>query len=296
MAIMHKPVMIQETMENLNLRPGQTVLDCTLGTGGHAEEILKCITPGGKLIAIDRDKDSIDLAAERLGRFEGSFELICDDFRNIDSIMRTAEIEKVDAIFFDLGISSYQLENPERGFSFMREGPLDMRMDRSSYISAYDLINSLSETELSGILRTFGQERWDNRIARVLIRERSIRPIATTRELSEVVMKAVPHGRGYSKIHPATRTFMAFRIAVNRELEALDSALNKSIGYLKKGGRIVAIAFHSLEDRIVKVKFRTCSKENQLILLTKKPLRATPEEMHDNARSRSARLRAAERI
>ncbi|MFC1594005.1 16S rRNA (cytosine(1402)-N(4))-methyltransferase RsmH [Candidatus Omnitrophota bacterium] len=291
----HIPVMYREVIEHLNLRPGCTIVDGTVGTGGHAEELLKKMSTG-RLIGIDKDTDSLSIAQERLKQYEGHFQLMKGDFRDVDHVMSECGVEKVDGMIFDLGISSYQLGDSQRGFSFMREGPLDMRMDKASYISAYDLINSLSENELSGILRTFGQERWSNRIAKYLVRERSASPISSTRQLSDIVSRAVPHHRNASKIHPATRTFMAFRIAVNRELEALELALDKSIQMLKKSGRIVVISFHSLEDKIVKEKFRMFSKEKILRLITKKPLRATQEEIHENARSRSAKMRVAERV
>ncbi|MFC1703734.1 16S rRNA (cytosine(1402)-N(4))-methyltransferase RsmH [Candidatus Omnitrophota bacterium] len=294
--VTHKPVMFKEAIEHLNLKANATVLDCTVGTGGHAQEILEIIGPKGKFIGIDRDEDSLEIAQERLHDYKGAYELIKADFRDIDTVLANKSIQHVDGVLFDLGISSYQLENAERGFSFMREGPLDMRMDRESYISAYDLINSLSENELSGILKTFGQERWHTRIAKFLIRERNANPISTTKQLSNVVMKAIPRGSGLQRIHPATRTFMAFRIAVNRELEALELALEKGVGLLKDSARIVVISFHSLEDRIVKEKFRACAKEKELRIITKKPLRPTQEEMHTNVRSRSAKLRAAERL
>lgn len=292
----HKPVMREEIAKYLNLNPGKVVLDCTIGTGGHAQEILKKIAPQGRLIGVDRDADSLSMAENNLKDFNGFYTLVKDDFRHLDRILENLKVQNIDGILFDLGISSFQLDNPGRGFSIREDGPLDMRMDKNSYISAYDLVNSLSETEISGILKNFGQERWHNRIAHYLVEERGRSPILTTRQLSDLVMKAVGYRYGAQKIHPATRTFQAFRIAVNRELEALDMALDKAIRFLNKGGRICVISFHSLEDKIVKEKFRMFAREGILKIITKKPLRSSEKEIADNVRSRSARLRVAERM
>lgn len=288
--------MREEIARYLNLNPGKVVLDCTVGLGGHAQEILKMITPNGRLIGVDRDADSLSAAENNLKNFGGFYTLVKDDFRHLDRILENLKVQNIDGILFDLGISSFQLDNPRRGFSIREDGPLDMRMDKDSYISAYDLVNSLSETEISGILKNFGQERWHNRIAHYMVQQRNRSPIATTKELSDLVIKAVGYKYSEQKIHPATRTFQAFRIAVNRELESLDMALDKAISFLNKGGRICVISFHSLEDKIVKEKFRYFARENVLKIITKKPLRPTEEEIADNSRSRSARLRVAERI
>jgi 16S rRNA (cytosine1402-N4)-methyltransferase len=292
----HKPVMPEEVIRCLNLNSGAIVLDCTIGTGGHALEILKRISPNGRLIGIDKDADSLSLAKQKLKHFNGDFTLVKEDFRHLDTILEHLKIEKIDGILFDLGVSSFQLDNPERGFSLRFDGPLDMRMDKDSYISAYDLVNSLSEREISSILKNFGQERWHNRIAHSVIEQRKKMPISTTRELSDLVIKVIGYKGIGQKIHPATRTFQAFRIAVNRELEALDIALEKAIKFLKKGGRICVISFHSLEDKIVKEKFRVFQRANFIRIINKKPLRPTQEERQQNIRSRSAKLRAAERI
>lgn len=292
----HIPVMTREVMQYLNLKPGAIVVDGTLGTAGHAHLMAQAIAAEGSLIGIDRDGHSIAVAAQRLKDFSSQCRLIQDDYRNLDHILNQLEISKVDSMLFDLGISSYQLDNPERGFSLKLEGPLDMRMDQESYISAYDLVNSLSEREISTILRNFGQERWHNRIAHYLVAQRIKNPIESTKDLTDTVLKAIPYRYQHEKIHPATRTFQAIRIAVNRELEALEVVLDKSIDFLKIGGRICVIAFHSLEDRIVKEKFRHFAKAGRLKLIVKKPLRPTDTEMNNNPRSRSARLRVAERI
>jgi len=288
--------MYREVIEYLKLQPGKVIIDATVGLGGHTEEILKRVGPGGKVIGIDRDEESLSYARERLKDYADYLQLIYGDFREIDKIARNLHLNEVDGILYDLGLSSFQIENSKRGFSFQREGPLDMRMDRNSYISAYDLINNLTEDEISNILRTYGQERWHNRIAHSLVRERIHSPISTTTQLSEIVVRSIPHHKGHWRIHPATRTFMAFRIVVNRELEAIDSSLINACSLLKKGGRICVISFHSLEDRIVKNNFKKLSKEGKLKIITSKPLRPSFLEVKENSRSRSARFRVAERI
>jgi len=293
---LHIPVMLKEVIEHLNLPEGGCVVDCTLGLGGHAAEILKVIGCKGFLIGLDRDGDALALAEDRLKSVPGQCHFIQSDFREIGNVLDHLGIRQVDGILFDLGISSYQLDNADRGFSIKKEGPLDMRMDRSSYISAHDLVNTLSEHEISNILKEFGEERWHHRIARALVSERSRAPIESTKQLSEIVRLAIPARYRNQRIHPATRTFQAFRIAVNRELESLPEALDRCTDYLKIGGRICVISFHSLEDRIVKEKFRNLSREGRLKLLFKKPLRPGDDETLHNSRSRSARLRAAERI
>lgn len=296
MIAFHKPVMYREVIEYLNLKEGSTIVDATVGLGGHAKLILERIIPNGKLIGIDRDRESLELAKEILKDFQGSFELYHGDFRNLDEILRSLKISSCDGIFFDLGLSSFQLESVERGFSFQLEGPLDMRMDRDSYISAYDLVNNLKEKELSSILRSFGQERYSNRIVRLIVKERKRHPIATTRELTKIILQAVPYRRRYQRIHPATRTFQALRIAVNRELEALEEALRKTVDFLNRGARICVISFHSLEDKIAKEKFRYFSSKRILKIITSKPLMPSLKEISENPRSRSAKLRVAERI
>ncbi len=294
--MLHIPVMSKEVIGMLSPQNGDIIVDCTVGTGGHAEQLLKMVSPKGRLIGIDRDIDSLAVAKEGLANFSGNFELVHGDFRNLDVVLNRLGIKEADSFIFDLGVSSFQLDNPERGFSLKMKGPLDMRLDRESYISAYDLVNYLSEEEISSILKTFGEERFHNRIANFLVKERSHKLISTTVDLADVVLKAVPPSRHSHKIHPATRTFQAFRIAVNRELESLGIALKKARHFLKRGGRICVISFHSLEDRIVKDAFRNLSGEAQLKIITKKPLRPALAEIHQNLRCRSAKLRAAERI
>ncbi|MEW6170111.1 MAG: 16S rRNA (cytosine(1402)-N(4))-methyltransferase RsmH [Candidatus Omnitrophota bacterium] len=295
MQVLHKPVMCQEVLGYLLLQEGDIILDATIGLGGHAREILSKITPGGRLIGVDHDKDALKIACENLKTYINDIELVHGDFRNLDKILKKLNLNKVDGMLFDLGVSSFQLDNPERGFSFQVDGPLDMRMDKTNYISAYDLVNNLTEKELALILETFGQERFHNRIAHYLVEERKNSPIETTKELSRIILRAI--GRhSYQKIHPATRSFQALRIAVNRELEALSEGLGKSIDFLRSGSRICVISFHSLEDRIVKTVFKDLANKGILKIITKKPVRANFSETKDNPRSRSAKLRVAERL
>jgi len=293
---LHNPVMLKEVIDYLNLKTGQTIVDATIGLGGHSLEILKNIMPGGRLIGIDRDQESLDMAKENLGNFGDACEFIHSNFTDIDKVLENLNIKKIDGVLFDLGLSSFQLGNPERGFSFQNEGPLDMRLDRNSYISAYDLLNNLNEEEISALLWNFGQERWHNRIARYLVQERQKHPIATTKELSNIVIQAIPYKYRNYRIHPATRTFQAVRIAVNRELETLETGLKKAVEFLSRGGRICVISFHSLEDRVVKFGFRQLATNNVINIVTPKPLTPQPSEVRDNSSSRSAKLRVAERL
>lgn len=285
-------------MDYLNLRPGMTIVDATIGTAGHSKMILERIMPSGRLIGIDRDEESLNVCRKRLSDCGSSCEFVHANFSDLDGVMEKLNVKKIDGILFDLGISSFQLEDPERGFSFQNEGPLDMRLDRNSYISAYDLVNNLNEDEISSILWNFGQERWHNRIARALVTERERHPITTTSQLSDIVFKSIPYRyrHKYYRIHPATRTFQAVRIAVNRELEILESAISKAIGLLNGKARICIISFHSLEDRIVKFAFRKFASENIINIITPKPLCPGYEEIQVNPSSRSAKLRVAERL
>jgi len=292
----HIPVMLEEIMEFLNPKQDDVVVDGTLGLGGHAEAILKRIGPRGRLIGIDRDERSLRMAKERLRPYVEQTHFVQGDFRDLDRILSALGITKVNGVILDLGVSSVQLDDPQRGFSFQTEGPLDMRMDQSNPVSAFELVNSLPEKELAVILRDYGEERWHNRIARTIVRQRAMHPIETTGDLREVVLKAVPSRKGKGeRIHPATRTFQAIRIAVNRELENISIVLKKCIDLLAPGGRIAVIAFHSLEDRIVKQQFRDWAKDGKVKLIFKKPLRPSEKECQENPRARSARLRVAQR-
>lgn len=294
---LHVPVMLNEVLEFLNPQPGQIIVDATLGTGGHALEILRRISPGGKLIGIDRDENSLAVCQQRLAEFKGSVEFVHANFSQLDEVLEARGIKEIDGIIFDLGISTYQLADAQRGFSFKEEGPLDMRLDKNSYISAYDLVNNLNENEISALLWNFGQERWHNRIAHLLVQERRNEPIATTTQLANLVMRAIPHRyrRSYYRIHPATRTFQAVRIAVNRELEVLESTVKKAVDILRKQSRICVISFHSLEDRVIKHTFRALKSSGLINIVTAKPLTPRWAEVEANPSSRSSKFRVAER-
>ena len=294
----HTPVMMEEVCAYLDPKPGKVIVDATVGMGGHSLEIVKRILPGGMLIAIDRDKESLGIAQERLEPYRDNVEFVYGNFSDIEEISKRLKIERIDGILLDLGVSMFQLMQPERGFSFNREGPLDMRLDRNSYISAYDLVNNLNEDEISNLLWSFGQERWHNRIARRLVEERQKHPISTTAELSEIVLRAIPprFRRFHYRIHPATRTFQAVRIAVNRELEALEQVLARAIPLLAPGARLCVISFHSIEDRVVKWAFRKAAADGAVKILTPKPLTPSGEEERTNPSSRSSKFRAVERL
>ncbi len=294
--IYHYPVMYREVLEALSLNDKKLVVDCTVGIGSHAIKLLQAMPKGSRLIGVDRDKDSLDIARKRLESFKGRFTLVQGDFLSLDKILNNLGIEGVDACLFDLGISTYQLSNPERGFSFLKEGPLDMRMDRNSFLSAQDLVNNLSETELANIFHKFGEERFYKKIAYSIIEARKKEPILTTGQLTRIIVEVLPSRAHYYKIHPATRIFQALRIAVNRELESLKVGLNRAISFLNSGGRIGVISFHSLEDRIAKHTFKNYSREGILKLINKKPYIPSAEEIEENSASRSAKLRVAQKI
>lgn len=269
------------------------VLDATVGLGGHAEAILERAGTGGRLIGLDRDEQALALARKRLERFGDQVVLAHGNFRDLGRVLDGLGAGMIQGALFDLGVSSLQLDEAGRGFSFSREGPLDMRMDPGEERSAAELVNHAPEEELTQIIREFGEERFAGRIARSIVRRR---PLAGTAQLAETVRGAVPGGARHGRIDAATRTFQAIRIAVNGELDALPLGLEQAIRRLEPGGRIVVLAYHSLEDRIVKVMFRDQAKAGVLEILTPKPLRPSEEETARNPRSRSARLRAARRL
>ncbi|HID55575.1 TPA: 16S rRNA (cytosine(1402)-N(4))-methyltransferase RsmH [Candidatus Poribacteria bacterium] len=287
----HIPVLLDEVMCLLNPKDGGIYVDCTLGAGGHAERILQLSSPGGRLIGIDLDSEAISIARERLKRFGDRVSFVHANFADLDDILRSLGLEGVDGVLMDLGVSWIQLSDPKRGFSFRMEAPLDMRMDRRAPLTAYEVVNTKSERELREIFRKYGEERWAGRIARRIVRCRERSPILTTKQLARIVESAVTR-RG--RIHPATRVFQALRIYVNGELDNLERGLDSAIRWLKPGGRICVISFHSLEDRIVKWKFR--GMKAHLRIITPKPITPGGEEVKENPRSRSAKLRAAEAI
>jgi len=293
---MHQPVLKNEALKFLDLEAGDLVLDATVGGGGHSKEILKAIGPSGKLIGFDADPEAIERSREALKEFEGSFILFNENFRSLGRVLDEGSIGPLDAALFDFGISSFQMDDASRGFSIKQDGPLDMRMDSRLETKAYDIVNRLREEELSGIIKDFGEERFHNRIARAIAQERSRKKIETTGELAALIHKAVRSRYERGRIDPATRTFQAIRIAVNDELSAIKEGLEQAILRLRPGARISAISFHSLEDRIVKNMFREYSAQDKLKIMTKKPVRPGEEETMNNPRSRSGRLRAAERV
>ncbi len=295
--VVHLPVLAEEVVAWLRPRTQGWYLDCTVGLGGTAERILQCSDPDGMLIGIDHDPLAIAHAHTRLHVYRSRVRLMCENFQDVKSVMRAANREHVDGILFDLGVSSAQLDQPERGFSFQRDGPLDMRMNPTCGQSADVLVNTLPETQLATIIHAFGEERYARRIARAIVHARSHTPLRTTMDLSRVVQQSVPKSYRYGRLHPATRTFQAFRLAVNHELDALKIALGDITDFLAPGGRLCVIAFHSLEDRIVKHTFRRVAQEasDQWTILTKKPVVPAREERIANPRARSAKLRVIER-
>ena len=289
----HVPVMLDEVLEYLSPRPGQTVVDGTAGGGGHAAAIRSRILPDGQLILLDRDRGALERLKARFGR-RGDLRYFHANFCDLDEVLREAGRPQVDACVLDLGVSSLQLADADRGFSFDRPGPLDMRYDRSQRLTAEEVVNRWPAERLAAAMRDFGDQPFARRIARAVV---EARPIESTGRLAEVVASAVPAGwRRRQSIHPATRLFQAVRIVVNDELVALETFLDKVFRFLRPGGRVVILSFHSGEDRIVKARFREAAREGQVRLPVRKPLRPTPEEVQANPRARSARLRVAERL
>lgn len=308
----HTPVLLEEVIEYLNPKPGQILVDGTLGGAGHSKVLLSRIIPGGRLIGLDRDLDALQAAHEVLSPFGvKNFTLIHSNFARMDQVLQEIAVEKVDGILLDLGVSSYQLDNAQRGFSYQHDAPLDMRMDRSQSFTAQDLVNNADQEELSKIIWKYGEERWSKRIAQFIVKERDHKVINTTGELVEVIKKAIPSGARREGPHPAKRTFQALRIAVNGELEILQNAFEKAVDCLGTGGRLAVITFHSLEDRITKKTFQglakgcicpkdlptcVCNQQPLVRIITNKPLGPGEEELEKNPRSRSAKLRVVEKL
>ncbi|MFP6634218.1 MAG: 16S rRNA (cytosine(1402)-N(4))-methyltransferase RsmH [Planctomycetota bacterium] len=292
----HLPVMLEETLRCLAPRPGETMLDGTLGLGGHAAEILSRLSPGGELIGLDRDPEALTLAAKRLDGVGGNYRLLHGTFDRVGELLKELELSSdgaFDGLLLDLGVSSMQLDRAERGFSFRNDGPLDMRMDPGEGESAASWLAQAPVEELARVIRRYGEEPQAGKIARAIDRARRERPITTTAELSSLIEELVPR-RG-KKIHPATKTFQAIRIVVNRELDCLRDALEKLDRYMKPGGRVVVLSYHSLEDRLVKTVFRDRVREGFFISHPDGLQRPTQTEVQSNPRSRSARLRAVVR-
>ena len=293
MELTHIPVMVEEVMTFLRCEPGGVYIDATLGGGGHASEILKRTAPDGVVIGMEWDMDAVSEARKALMTFGERARIFRQNFIHLPDLM---EAESADGILLDLGLSSIQVEKRDRGFSFRGEGPLDMRMDERTAQTAADLINHLTLGDLENLILQYGEERWARRIARAIAHEREREPIRTTQTLRKIIYRAIPKRFHTRKIDPATKTFQAFRIRVNDELENLREMLETGWRILKKGGRICIISFHSLEDRMVKEAFRKLEKEGEMRVLTKKPVLPSVEEKRKNLRSRSAKLRCAERI
>ena len=300
----HIPVLVEEVMACLNCQPHQTYVDATLGGGGHAIEILERTAPEGRLIGVEWDEDAISEARKRLLPFGERVTLFHENYAQLPELLKAMNIEQVDGILLDLGLSSIQLEESERGFSFKGQGPLDMRMDRRRSRTAADLVNRLPLKDLEQIIFEYGEERWARRIAKSIVFEREKSPIRTTEELRKIVYRAIPGRFRSHRIDPSTRTFQAFRIAVNEELKNLKEILETGWRLLKRGGRMCVISFHSLEDRMVKEAFRRLEKGETdssgqgalMRRLTKKPVTPSEEVCVRNPRSRSAKLRCAERV
>ena len=292
--VKHYSVLHKEILEYISLSKGETIVDATVGGGGHSYQILKNL-PDKKIIGIDKDQYAIERATERLKEFEGRFRLIKSPFKDLDKVLDSLGIEKVGGVIFDLGVSHFHLKL-ERGFSFQREEFLDMRMDKESPLTAYDVVNTYPEYKLTEIIQKYGEDRFAKRIAKNIIDYRKKKKIETTKELENIVFHSYPRKLRYGKVHPATRTFQAIRIEVNNELEEIKEALNKAIERLDKGGIIAVISFHSLEDRIAKNIYKEHKSLKNLEILTKKPITPTKEEVEENPPSRSAKLRVAMRV
>lgn len=310
MEFKHTSVLLTETIENLSIRPSGIYLDGTLGGGGHACEVAKCLTEGGRLIGIDQDEDAIAAAGERLLPYQERVTLVRDNYVNAPQILGSLGISQVDGILLDLGVSSYQLDNEERGFSYRYDTALDMRMDKRQALSAREIINGYSEAELYRVIRDYGEEQFAKNIAKHIAAVRKDKLIETTGELNEIIKAAIPAKMRAAGGHPSKRTFQAIRIECNRELEVLKSSLDELIGLLLPGGRLCVITFHSLEDRIVKTAFRknenpctcppdfpmcVCGKVSQGRVVTKKPILPSEREIAENKRAGSAKLRVFEK-
>jgi 16S rRNA (cytosine1402-N4)-methyltransferase len=294
----HLPVLVAEVLNYLDCRPERIYVDATVGSGGHARRILEQSFPTGRVIGLDCDAAAIARAKQNLASFGERFLPIQKNFRDLKEVLHSLSIPAVDGILADLGVSSEQLDDPERGISFRWEAPLDMRLDPEGPLTAQELIRRLSAEEMEKILRELGEERWAGRIAKAIARQRRVRPLKTTGDLVKVIQGAIPSYR--TRIHPATRTFQALRLAVNEELSSLETFLRECPGLLKPGGRLGVISFHSLEDRIVKEHFRRWGKRGKgetppFRILTPKPVTPSSEEIRFNPRARSAKLRAIEK-
>lgn len=310
MTFEHKSVLLEETVDSLAIRPDGIYVDGTLGGGGHAYEVCSRLSDEGRLIGIDQDADAIQAASERLKVFRNKVTIVRSNYANIAAVLSDLGIRKVDGIYLDLGVSSYQLDTVERGFTYREDAPLDMRMDQRNTQTAADIVNTYSESELYRIIRDYGEDRFAKNIAKHIVRARAEKPFETTGELIEVIKAAIPMKVRATGGHPAKRTFQALRIELNHELDVLNRSIDTMIDLLNPGGRLSIITFHSLEDRIVKTRFRDnenpcicppgfpvcmCGKKSKGIVVTRKPIVPTEEEIENNKRSKSSKLRVFER-
>ena len=311
MEFKHKSVLLNETIESLNVKPDGIYVDGTLGGGGHSYEICKRLGEKGRLIGIDQDADAIEAASSRLEEFKDKISLVHSNYNNIKSVVNDLGINKVDGIVLDLGVSSYQLDNPERGFTYREDVPLDMRMDRESSMTARDIVNDYSEMELFRVIKDYGEEQFAKNIAKHIVKARSEKPIETTGELNEIIKAAIPAKMREHGGHPSKKTYQAIRIELNHELTVLQNSLDTMIELLNPKGRLSIITFHSLEDRIVKNIFRknmnpctcppdfpvcVCGKKPTGRIITRKPIVPSEEEIAENKRAKSSKLRVFERI
>lgn len=310
MAFEHKSVLLMETIDSLAIRPDGVYVDGTLGGGGHALEVCRRLGEKGRLIGIDQDADAIRAATERLLPFQETVTIVRNNYENIAEVLAELGIGKVDGIYLDLGVSSYQLDTAERGFTYREDAPLDMRMDQRNSQTAADIVNTYSESDLYRIIRDYGEDRFAKNIAKHIVRNRQDKPFETTGELIETIKAAIPAKIRATGGHPAKRTFQAIRIELNHELDVLNRSIDTMIDLLNPGGRLSIITFHSLEDRIVKTRFRTnenpcicppgfpvcmCGKKSKGVVVTRKPIVPTEDEIENNKRAKSSKLRVFER-
>lgn len=310
MEFKHIPIMLDECLQGLNIKSNGIYFDGTLGGAGHSSEILKRLS-GGLLIATDKDDDALNVSTKRLSAIGNNFVTVKADFKDFNRVLDDLKIDKIDGVLLDLGVSSYQLDNAERGFSYTKDAPLDMRMDQTNTLTAFDVVNTYNESQLTKIFYEYGEEPFTKNIVKNIIEARKIKPIKTTLELAQIIKNSVPKKVQIAKGNPCKRVFQAIRIEVNRELTGLEQAIYEMIARLKKGGRIAIITFHSLEDRIVKDAFKFCATDcicpksipicvcghkASIKLVNKKPLVANDREQKENSRSLSAKLRIAEKI
>ena len=310
MTFQHYSVLLQETIDGLKIRPDGIYVDGTLGGGGHALEAVKRLTAGGRLIGIDQDADAIQAATARLQDYSDRVTIVRNNYENFHRILQDLSIEAVDGIYLDLGVSSYQLDEGDRGFSYRVDAPLDMRMDQRNPVTAADIVNDYSEVELFHMIRNYGEDRFAQNIAKHIVAYRQNKRIESTLELADIISGAIPARIRATSGHPAKRTFQAIRIELNRELDVLENTLDQMIDDLREGGRLCVITFHSLEDRIVKNKFKTaekpcicppefpvctCGRKSKGRVITRKPILPSAEELSENRRSQSAKLRIFEK-